>query len=114
LINNACCAINNDGQITFRIVENDDDVLIEIEDSGKGIPEGEIDKIFEPLFTTKQTGTGLGLSSCQSIVEAHEGKIYVKNNPTTFSISLPKNPRNHQIPIKKEYAKLKEGHIATK
>lgn len=113
LINNACYAINDDGQITFRIVENDDDVLIEIEDSGKGIPEDEIDKIFEPLFTTKQTGTGLGLSSCQSIVDAHEGKISVKNNPTTFSILLPKNPRNYQIPIKKEYAKSKKQFVTS-
>ena len=113
LINNACYAMNDNGQITFRIIENDDDVLIEVEDSGKGIPDDEIDKIFDPLFTTKQTGTGLGLSSCQSIVDAHEGKISVSNNPTTFTIKLPKNPQNYQIPIKKEFAKSREEHIAS-
>ena len=113
LVNNACYAINDYGEIIFRIIENDDDVLIEIQDSGKGIPEEELDKIFEPLFTTKQTGTGLGLSSCQSIVEAHEGKMSVKNNPTTFTIQLPKNPKNYQIPIKKEHAKSKMSGFAT-
>ncbi len=113
LVNNACYAINDDGQIAFRIIENEDDVLIEVEDSGEGIPEDEIDKIFEPLFTTKQTGTGLGLSSCKTIVEAHEGRLSVRNNPTTFTIQLPKKPQNYQIPIKKEHAKSKSYQSAS-
>ena len=113
LLNNACYAVNDDGQIQIRIIENDDHVLIEIEDSGKGIPENEIEQIFDPLFTTKQTGTGLGLSSCKSIVEAHEGKISVRNNPTTFIVQLPKKPQYCQIPIKKEFAKPKTHQIAS-
>ncbi len=113
LVINACYAINDDGEIIFRIIESDDAVLIEIQDSGKGIPDKELDKIFEPLFTTKQTGTGLGLSSCKSIIEAHEGKISIKNNPTTFTIQLPKHPKNYQIPIKKEYAKSHYGKFAS-
>ena len=59
-------------------------------DSGHGIPEDVLPKIFEPLFTTKQVGTGLGLASCKSIIEKHGGSISVRNNPTTFSIILPK------------------------
>ena len=48
-----------------------------------------ISKIFEPLFTTKRIGTGLGLVSCKNIIEYHHGKISVKNNPTTFTIEIP-------------------------
>jgi signal transduction histidine kinase len=67
-------------------------IITEIEDNGSGIPDDVISKIFEPLFTTKQEGTGLGLSSCKSIIEQHNGTITVKNNPTVFTIELPKDP----------------------
>jgi len=79
------------GIIKIRIYEKDENKIItEIEDNGSGIPDDVISKIFEPLFTTKQEGTGLGLSSCKSIIEQHGGTITVKNNPTTFTIILPK------------------------
>jgi signal transduction histidine kinase len=65
-------------------------VSLSIEDSGLGVPSDMIEKIFEPLFTTKQTGTGLGLVSCKNIVEQHGGKIAVSNNPSAFTIILPK------------------------
>lgn len=93
LINNAVQAIDGDGQITIRIKDMDSDLIIEFEDSGPGIPESIIGKIFDPLFTTKQIGTGLGLASCQSIIEKHGGKISVSNKPTTFTIRIPKNPK---------------------
>ena len=57
------------GQIYVRYVEKPDYVVIEVADSGPGIPPESLDKIFDPLFTTKQKGTGLGLSSCRNIVE---------------------------------------------
>jgi PAS domain S-box-containing protein len=66
-----------------------DHIVIKCIDSGPGIPEDIIDKIFEPLFTTKQSGTGLGLVSCKKIVEQHKGTISASNNPTTFTIVLP-------------------------
>ncbi|RJQ23080.1 hypothetical protein C4565_10990, partial [Candidatus Parcubacteria bacterium] len=47
-------------------------------------------RIFEPLFTTRQEGTGLGLATCKSIVEQHGGTIEVKAKPTVFSIKIPK------------------------
>jgi len=92
LVKNASQAIEGNGEINIRIIDKKDDILIEIEDSGPGIPESELPKIFEPLFTTKQTGTGLGLASCKSIVERHHGALTVRNNPTVFTIHLPKNP----------------------
>lgn len=48
--------------------------------------------MFEPLVTSKQKGTGLGLATCKNIVEQHGGTITAQNNPTTFTIKLPLNP----------------------
>ena len=65
-----------------------------IQDSGPGIPEELIPEIFDPLFTTKMEGTGLGLASCKSIINSHDGTLTVSNNPTIFKITIPKNPKN--------------------
>lgn len=88
---NAIQAMNENGVINVRVLDNGASVMIAVEDSGPGIPEKDISEIFDPLFTTKQAGTGLGLSICKKIVEQHGGSITVKNNPTTFIIRLPKN-----------------------
>lgn len=77
------------GKIYVRYVETSDYVIIEVADSGPGIPDDSLDKIFDPLFTTKQRGTGLGLSSCKNIIDQHGGVITVKNTPTTFTIRVP-------------------------
>ncbi len=77
------------GKIYVRYVETSDYVIIEVADSGPGIPPENMDRIFDPLFTTKQRGTGLGLSSCKNIIDQHGGSISVKNNPTTFTIRMP-------------------------
>ena len=87
---NAVQAMEDSGEIKVRINENDEEVSLEIEDSGPGIPEDKIEQIFDPLFTTKASGTGLGLVSCKNIIEQHKGKIIVRNNPTIFEIKLPK------------------------
>jgi len=79
------------GKIEIKINEKDNMVILEFADSGKGISDNDLEKVFEPLFTTKQKGTGLGLASCKNIVEQHQGEISVKNNPTTFTIKLPKS-----------------------
>ena len=89
IILNAIQAMNNVGKITIMINRDEKNVLISFENSGPSIPENIISKIFDPLFTTKQQGTGLGLVSCKSIVENHGGKIEIKNNPTTFTVILP-------------------------
>lgn len=90
ILTNAKQAINNEGEITIKFSEDDKFTMIDITDSGPGIPDELLPKIFEPLITTKQTGTGLGLASCLSIVKLHGGTITAKNNPTTFTIILPK------------------------
>ena len=90
LITNAIESLEEKGTIKIQVKEMDDMVYASVEDSGPGVPHNIVDKIFEPLFTTKQTGTGLGLVSCKNIVEQHGGKIMVSNNPSTFTIILPK------------------------
>ncbi|HJT09719.1 MAG TPA: porin PorA family protein [Candidatus Nitrosotalea sp.] len=81
----------NEGKITIRSSNEKNNLIMEFEDSGDGIPKENINKIFEPLFTTKQTGTGLGLSSVLSIIESHGGSISVRSPPTIFRIILPQN-----------------------
>lgn len=90
IITNAVQAIKQKGEIEITANENNRKIIFQIKDSGKGISERDLEKIFDPLFTTKQEGTGLGLFSCKMIVENHNGKIMVSNNPTTFTITLPK------------------------
>ncbi|MBS3922693.1 MAG: HAMP domain-containing histidine kinase [Nitrosarchaeum sp.] len=90
LIVNAIQAMNQGGTLEINIKTQGDYAVIDFIDSGLGIPEDFINKIFEPLFTTKQKGTGLGLASCKNIIEQHNGSITVKNNPTTFTIKIPK------------------------
>jgi signal transduction histidine kinase len=91
LVVNAMQATGNEGKIKITSEKTDDKIIIQVEDNGPGIPQDKLVKIFEPLYTTKQEGTGLGLASCKSIIEQHGGKISVNNNPTRFIIKLPKN-----------------------
>lgn len=94
IITNSIQALGESGEIEIKFMEESDNIKIQIIDSGPGIPEKELPKIFEPLFTTKQKGTGLGLASCMTIIKNHDGMIDVKNNPTTFTITLPKTPKS--------------------
>jgi signal transduction histidine kinase len=91
LIINSVQKLNGNGTITIKADE--DDILkkskITISDDGDPIPEEFLFKIFEPLITTKQHGTGLGLASCKKIIDQHDGLISVSNNPVTFTIILP-------------------------
>jgi C4-dicarboxylate-specific signal transduction histidine kinase len=69
-------------------------VIVSVTDLGAGVPEEKIEQIFEPFFTTKEKGMGLGLSVCRSIINAHQGKLWVTNNEergATFHFSLPAN-----------------------
>lgn len=77
----------------FDDPQDSNNVLVKVSDTGCGISDETLPKIFEPLFTTKQVGTGLGLSSCKNIIEQHGGTITassVVGKGTTFTIKIPK------------------------
>ena len=93
LILNSIQSIGKDhGKITINLEKEDEYDKITIEDTGGGIPESSLETIFEPLYTTKQNGTGLGLVSCKNIIESHKGKIYAQNSSkegAIFTILIP-------------------------
>jgi signal transduction histidine kinase len=79
-------------RITSHVILESSGVLVTVEDSGTGIAKHSKDRIFERFFSTKSTGTGLGLTICRSIIESHGGSIQVSsNNPhgTIFMVALP-------------------------
>ena len=92
---NATDATEDGGQIRISSSRSDDEVQIKFEDSGCGIASENLDKVFEPFFSTKSPGkgTGLGISICYGIIEEHKGKILVSSdgvgNGATFTIILP-------------------------
>ncbi len=93
IINNGCQAMNAGGVLKVDMNPNGRNVDIMITDTGEGIPQEDIDKIFDPFVTTKEMGVGLGLAISRKIIEDHSGGIKVKSKllkGTTFTISLPK------------------------
>ena len=90
---NAVDSMGGKGSITFMVSATASQVQIDISDTGKGIPTGKLKTVFEPGFTTKKRGWGLGLSLAKRIIENyHHGKIFVANSElnkgTTFRILL--------------------------
>jgi signal transduction histidine kinase len=91
---NAIQAIPNNGSVTFetRFDPVQNKVIISVSDTGIGIPEENLSRIFHPFYTTRNEGTGLGLAIVNDITEKHGGEVYAENNKTggcTFFISLP-------------------------
>lgn len=92
VIINAEQAMENGGELMIRTSGNKRYVQIDITDTGTGIPKDIIDKIFQVYFSTKKTGTGLGLPTAKRIIEEHKGTISVQSEEgkgTNFSIRLP-------------------------
>ena len=96
LVRNAIQAMEGKGLLRIAVQEVEDGVLVTIADTGCGIPQETIAKIFEPHFTTKrgttEFGLGLGLAIVRSIVERHHGNVRVESRPgaTTFTVRLPR------------------------
>ena len=97
LILNSLEAIQEQGNVWVKVKPPlDSRVNIEVADDGPGIPTEQLGKIFQPFFTSKKNGTGLGLATCKRIVANHDGLIRVQSKPgegTRFTIDLPLNSR---------------------
>jgi two-component system, sporulation sensor kinase E len=100
LIKNAMQAMTKGGTLTLQTGENDDGVWVNVGDTGGGIPQEQINRIFEPFYTTKKKGSGLGLMIVQRIVRAHSGRIELESHVgrgTTFRIWLPLHERKPRL-----------------
>ena len=92
LILNAVQAMPEGGKLEVQTVKRDDSVEIAFKDTGVGIPEENLPRLFTPLFSTKAKGVGLGLSICKQIIEGHGGNIAVKSKVdkgSTLTVRLP-------------------------
>jgi signal transduction histidine kinase len=106
LVKNASQAMTNGGTLTLQTGENADAVWVSVADTGGGIPQEQINRIFEPFYTTKKKGSGLGLMIVQRIVRAHDGKIELESHVgrgTTFRIWLPLHERKPRLLEEKNY-----------
>jgi signal transduction histidine kinase len=95
LLKNALDAMSGEGRIDVDVTSDDKHVIVDVTDSGKGIPKNKFETIFEPGYSTKRRGWGLGLSLTKRIVEEyHNGKISVKRSEidkgTTFRMLIPR------------------------
>jgi signal transduction histidine kinase len=104
LIKNAMQAMTKGGTLTVQTGETGEAVWVSVSDTGGGIPQEQINRIFEPFYTTKKKGTGLGLMIVQRIVRAHGGRIELDSHVgrgTTFRLWFPlheKRPRLLEAP----------------
>lgn len=104
LMKNGIEAMQSGGKLNIQVSEHNENMTISISDTGHGIEQNDLDKIFEPFYTTKEIGigTGLGLATTYGIIKMHKGNITVESNTdknkgetgTTFTITLPKNKHN--------------------
>jgi PAS domain S-box-containing protein len=106
LVKNAMAAMPDGGSIHMSTKCADDNIHISVDDTGVGIPEDMIHKIFEPYFTTKVDGTGLGLTMAYKVVKEHGGDIRVQSESgkgTCFTITLPVMRRAQKLIEYEEY-----------
>lgn len=104
---NARDAMSNGGTLTFELTPTESTLTLRARDTGTGIPAQLRDKVFEPFFSTKAAGTGLGLSTVRRLVEHHQGTIAIEETSpsgTTFRLSFPRAIPLHSKPPLKEAA----------
>lgn len=92
LLRNALDAVEEQGRIHVRCYHDDTNIITEITDNGRGIPESQLMDIFTPFTTYKTNGTGLGLAIVKTIAESHHGSVCAASTPdvhTTFTVTLP-------------------------
>ena len=100
LVKNASQAMSTGGTLTLQTGENSGGVWVSVADTGGGIPQEQINRIFEPFYTTKKKGSGLGLMIVQRIIRAHNGRIEVESDVdrgTTFRVWLPLHERKPRL-----------------
>lgn len=96
LVLNAIDAMPDGGRLTVRSMLLDGNIVVQVEDTGIGIPREELPKIFDPFYTTKEKGTGLGLAVSYNIIKKMNGTLTAESEAgkgTTFTITLPTNNR---------------------
>jgi signal transduction histidine kinase len=89
--------------VRSAIIDKSGTIRLSIEDNGTGIDANSADRLFDPLFSTKPDGMGMGLAICRSIVEAHNGRIWCTSrqpNGTSFHVSFPSDGARVDTPGK--------------
>jgi two-component system, sporulation sensor kinase E len=100
LVKNAMQAMTNGGKLTLATGETDETVWVEVADTGGGIPQEQLNRIFEPFYTTKKQGSGLGLMIVQRIVRDHGGRIDLESHAgqgAIFRLHLPLQQRSPRL-----------------
>ncbi len=94
---NAQQAMDGPGIISISATNVDDSIILHFEDTGPGFPDDIIENIFDPFFTTKESGTGLGLAIVKSIINSHDGRVFLENSSdggAIINVQLPKVTNN--------------------
>jgi signal transduction histidine kinase len=94
LVQNALEAVEPGGHVRVAVRERDQDVVVEIADDGVGIPEADLERVFELYYTTKDRGSGIGLSLSQRLIAQHGGRLVIESKVgagTTVRVHLPRS-----------------------
>lgn len=114
VLKNAMEAMGNGGDLKIRTHSDNEFVLIHFADSGPGIPQEDLSKIFQPYFTTKKTGSGLGMMIVQRILNDHGGKVGIDSRPdvgTVVTLEFPQKHRRMRLLEEKSKARSNEWTV---